>query len=225
MISESGEVMFERLCAALSLASSKIPEAASKNESRPDFKVLGTDGSSFLAEVKLISPSRSEAHDISRFERGEIVLMGGTPGDRLRDLIGKANRQLRALSARGLPGVLVVFNPRLLLRWHTDPYSMLTTMRGLDVVDVKVPVDPRTAPALGPLRSGPKKQMTATSNTSTAAVICPHEEERDRWIVNVYHNRHAKRTFPVEALTHHSVQHWRLSDDERDWVEISTSSS
>ncbi len=56
-MNENGEELFERLCASLHLASERIPEAANAGEQRPDYRVIGSDGSEFLAEVKLISPN------------------------------------------------------------------------------------------------------------------------------------------------------------------------
>ncbi|MCA1791698.1 MAG: hypothetical protein LC667_18155 [Thioalkalivibrio sp.] len=209
--------MFERFSRVLGLEATRIPEASSVGERRPDFAVIGTNGTPFHAEVKLISPTREESEYIRRFADGEIFGMDGTPGARLRGLIAKANNQLKALASRGLPGALVVFNPEPLLHWHTDPYFVLTAMRGLDVVDVSVPMNPHESPAFGPLRSGPNKRMTRSDNTSTAAVICPREVGADEWLVDVYHNRFAARPLPATALAHSFVQHWYISDDEREW--------
>ncbi len=222
MIVESGEQLFECLSASLGLVSTRVPEASTLGERRPDYSVVGTDGTAFYAEVKLISPNKEETEMIERGKRGEVVGTGGTPGERMRSLIDKANGQLRAVAAEGHPGVLVVFNPELFISWHTDPYCVLTAMRGLDVVPVLVPADPRQSPQFSDVRSGPKKRMTPGANTSTAAVICPVEVEVDvdDWRINVFHNRHATRALPVAALQHHAIHHWRISDDERGWNPI-----
>jgi hypothetical protein len=97
MAEESGERMFERLCETLGLPASRIAEAVAAGEQRPDFEVRGTDGTAFHAEVKIISPNREESEFLQRFDKGEIFVMGGEPGDRLRGLINKANRQLKSL--------------------------------------------------------------------------------------------------------------------------------
>jgi hypothetical protein len=216
---ESGEAMFERLCAALDLTSSRVAAASILGKRRPDFLVEGMDGTVFYAEVKTISPNTDEADMILRNRRGEVVSAGGTPGERVRSLIGKANGQLKAMED-GRPGVLVVFNPEIFLRWHTDPYFILTAMRGLDVVDVRVPLDPRHPPQFGELRSGPKKRMTPDANTSTAAVICPIEVGIDEWRVDAFHNHHATIPLPPAALLHECVHHWWMSDDERAWRQL-----
>jgi hypothetical protein len=209
--------MFERLCNRLGLAFTRVEEASRESERRPDYRVTGSDGSNFIAEVKTITPNAQEASDISRFERGEIFATGGTPGHRLRRLIGSANQQLKALAA-DMPGILVVFNPEILLHRRTDPYSILTAMRGLDVIDVEVPNDMRDAPRFGELRSGPGKKMTADVNTSTSAVVCPAELEKDEWRIAVYHNRHATQPLDASAISGPGITHFCIAPDERDWV-------
>jgi hypothetical protein len=216
---ETGEQLFERLCTRFGLGHTRISEAAKAGEQRPDYRVIGTDGSEFVAEVKLVTPTSEEARDIERIHRGEIFVTGATPGERLRRLIGKANQQLKALAEKS-PGILFVFNPEFLLRRHTEPYAVLTAMRGLDVVDVQVPRDPRLSPQFGSLRSGPGKKMTEDANTSTSAVVCPVETRDGEWHVDVYHNRFAARQLCVSALQGETLKHWEIADNERDWAQI-----
>ncbi len=218
-MSESGEQLFERLCASSSLRCERIPVAAEKGAQRPDFRVTGSDGSLFIAEVKLVSPTDEEARGLKRLHRGETVVTGGMPGDRMRRWIGKANQQLKDLGEE-VPGILVVFNPEFHLRRHTDPYAILTAMRGLDTVDVHVPADPQEEPVFGVLRSGGGKKMTSSHNTSTSAVVCPQDTAIGKWYVGVYHNRFAARPLPPDALQGESVVHFQISEDERDWTPI-----
>ena len=186
---------------------------------RPDYRVVGSDGTRFVAEVKLVTPSVEEARDIARVQRGEIFASGGTPGDRMRRWIGKANQQIKALGD-DVPGLLVVFNPELFLRRHTDPYAILTAMRGLDTIDVHVPRDPREAPVFGDLRSNGGRKMTASHNTSTSAIVCPEESAPGAWRVGVYHNRFAVRPLVSSALRGTSVVHFWIAGDEHDWTPV-----
>ena len=216
-MTESGEQLFERFCASLDLEHERIAESTEQGEQRPDYRVVGSDGSRFVAEVKLVSPTAEEEREIARVHRGEISSSGGTPGDRMRRWIGKANQQLKALGDQ-VPGVLVVFNPEFLLRRHTDPYAILTAMRGLDTIDVYVPASPSEMPVFGDLRSGGGKKMTALNNTSTSAVICPEEVATGVWRTGVYHNRFASRPLVMSSLQEANVIHFRIADDERDWT-------
>ena len=218
-MTESGEHLFERFCASLGLQHERIAEATEQGEQRPDYRVVGSDGAQFVAEVKLVSPTAEEARDIARVYRGEIFATGGTPGDRMRRWIGKANQQLKALGDQA-PGVLVVFNPEVLLRRHTDPYAILTAMRGFDTIDVHVPLSPTKKPVFGELRSGGGKKMTPFHNTSTSAVVCPEEIAGGVWRTGIYHNRFAARPLAVSTLQEASAIHFRITDDERDWTQL-----
>jgi hypothetical protein len=214
---ETGEQLFEQFAASLGLAFERIAEAASDGEQRPDYRATGTDGSVFIAEVKVVTPSVDEARDIARVMRGEIFASGLTPGGRLRRFIGKANQQMKALG-EAQPGVLVVFNPNPFLRRHTEPYSILTAMRGLDTIDVTVPTDSNVQPVFGELRSGPGQKMTADHNRSTSAIVCPEEVARGVWRVGVYHNRFAVRPLATSVIRGQHVTHFDIAADERDWV-------
>lgn len=220
LMADPGELFFTKLCAATQLACERIKEASHIGEKRPDFRVVGTDGSTFVAEVKTFAPNSKERGELRRKEAGEIVVYGGEPGERLRRTIRRANRQLRTLTAGKLPGVLVVFTTEVHLRWHTDPYSVLTAMRGLDVVPVHVPADPTMQPTFGEVRSGPGKQMTADANTSTSAIVCPRSLDDVEWEVHVFHNSHAATPLPTSALSRAQFRHWRIADNERDWIEV-----
>jgi hypothetical protein len=219
METESGEEMFERLCGSLGLRWSRIKEASDEGERRPDYTIVGTDGSVLVAEVKTVTPTAEETREIQRTLRGEIFARGGKPGERLRRMIGKANEQLKVIAA-GNAGILVVFNPDLFLRWHTEPYAVLTAMRGLDVVDVHVPRDPSQSPTFGPTRSGPGKRMTENANTSTSAIVCPVEIQAGEWQASVFHNRYAAKRLTVPSLDLPGFHHWEIAADERDWAPL-----
>lgn len=217
---DSGESLFERLCTDAGLACERVEEAAKESEQRPDFRVIGRDGTSLWVEVKTVTPSEEEAEQIRRIHAREVVVRGGTPGDRLRRFIGKANSQLKALAKAGLPGVLAVVNDEPLLRWHVDPYSVLTAMRGLDVVDVLVPHDPGVPPEFGDVRSGPGKQMTPVANTSTSAIVCVETWRGGETAANVFHNCYAAVPLPPTALSGAPFKQWRIADNERDWIPL-----
>jgi hypothetical protein len=217
---DPGESLFEKFCAETGLKYERVQEAAGLGERRPDYRVDGRDGTLFWAEVKALMPNEREADELRRKKAGEVVVHGGTPGERLRRLIGKANPQLRALANDGAPGVLFVFNDEPHLSWHVDPYSVLTAMRGLDVVDVFVPRDPRESPRFGELRSGPGKKMTEHANTSTSALVCVELWRGTETAVNVFHNRHASIPLPVSVLAGPPFRQWCMADDERDWESL-----
>jgi hypothetical protein len=216
---ESGEEMFERLCAKFGLRFSRVEEASEDGERRPDYTLFGTDGSALVAEVKTVTASAEEARAIERTLRGEIFARGGKPGERLRRLIAKGNEQLKVIAGNN-PGLLVVFNPDPFLGRHTESYSVLTAMRGLDVIDVQIPRDPTVSPEFGPVRSGPGKRMTENANTSTSAIVCPVEVQGGEWHVNVFHNRYAAKRLAAASLDLPGFHHWDIAQDEREWAPL-----
>jgi hypothetical protein len=216
-LGKTAEDTFEELCCSHGLGCDRIPTAEANGEQRPDYRVLGQDSSSFLAEIKQVTPSAAERREIDRILGGEIFARSITPGARVRELIAKANPQLRALAQGRTPGALVIFNLDPFLRHHTDPYAILTAMRGLDVVPVLVPRNPNQSPIFQPVRSGPKKRMTAQANTSISAIVLPYQTQEQTWAMDVFHNRHAACRLPRTALVGSWARHWRLRDDEREW--------
>ena len=105
----------------------------------PDFLVRLGSGSGIVVEVKQFDPNPEEREAAQG--RG-LGVLGGKPGQRLRQVITKANKQLKALG-RSDPGMVVPYNrtPCIL---HDDPYAVLTAMRGMHVV--RVPVGSSTEP-------------------------------------------------------------------------------
>ena len=102
----------------------------------PDFRLQLGDSAGIVVEVKQFDPNPEEQEAAQG--RGSGVL-GGKPGHRLRQVIPKANNQLKALGQSD-PGMVVVYN-RTPCTLHDDPYAVLTAMRGLDVIEYYVPTD------------------------------------------------------------------------------------
>ena len=72
----------------------------------PDFRLQLGDGAGIVVEVKQFDPNPEEQEAAQG--RGSGVL-GGKPGHRLRQVISKANNQLKVLGQSD-PGMLVVYN-------------------------------------------------------------------------------------------------------------------
>ena len=132
------EELFCRFCKSQGWRVERIDEHSVPQGSKvPDFHLLVGDGAGIVVEVKQFDPNPEEREAAQG--KGSGVL-GGKPGQRLREVIPKANNQLKALG-RSEPGMLVVYN-RTPCALHDDPYAVLTAMRGLDVIEYHVPADP-----------------------------------------------------------------------------------
>lgn len=181
----------------------------------PDFRISLADGSPMIVEIKQFDPNSDERAALRALEKGDVATYDTEPGKRLRSVIRKANRQIRARSAGSLPGMLVVYNATGC--WmHTDQYAILTAMRGLDVLPLVKKSSPNVQYEWGRRRPGPKKQMTNATNTATSAVAVLVEED-GALVLDVYHNQFARRPINPRLLVGRRVRHWKMRDDEMDW--------
>ena len=155
-------------------------------------------------------------------------MLGGTPGHRLRQVITKANNQLKALG-RADPGMLVVYN-RTPCELHDDPYAVLTAMRGLDVIEYDVSTDRGTPLVPVRERPGPGKKLTPEMNTSVSCIavlrewfngvaipfgLSGPESSGDReYALAVYHNPFAKHPLAPRRLLGSRVTHYRMTGDQ-----------
>jgi hypothetical protein len=214
----SSEILFAALCAGHGLIAESVPTASNLGEQRPDYRVTDREGRVFFAEVKEVQPNPEETHQLTEALAGRVGAFGTTPGARLREYIGVANRQLRAVTAGQVPALLVVYNTEFFLRHHSEPYAVLTAMRGLDVIPVEVPQDARIAPRFGDVRPGPGRAMRPDANRNISAIAVVTPGPTTGWAVAVYHNRFAACPFPVSSFTGTSITHYDIGPDEHHWV-------
>lgn len=212
------ERLFQAFCVSNGVSFSRVPTASDMGERRPDYQVTGHCGTTIVVEVKQFEPNSEELEaERSRME-GKVVVSGGVPGQRLREVIGRANGQLKTLARGELPGLLVVYDAVRPFR-HSDPYAVLTAMRGLDVVPVEVPRDPAQSPRFLERRSGPKKQLTAAANRSISAIAVLKEIEPGPSL-SVYHNKHAAVRLAVSDLEGPAISHFQMAEDEGSWIPL-----
>jgi hypothetical protein len=208
-----GDQLFEDFCSRRGIERKRIPEGPSKT---PDYK-LRIGAHWLLAEVKTLEPNQQERGVNARRARGEIVAGGGTPGERLRREIRSANAQLKALASaegvptEGVPTLLVVFN-NTGCDIHTNPYSVMTAMQGLDVIDVSVPRDLALRPTFGHTHSGPERAMRPDANTSTSAIAVLHDLGSEGMQLAVFHNRHGTVLLSPDVLRIAGVVQFRLPE-------------
>ena len=214
----SPEEYFQAFCAAVGLAWEPVPTASSKGHKRPDYLITGAENAQFYVELKAVMPNEDELLQLQQLYSGRgASSFSVEPGAKVRAFIAKANPQLKAVADRQLPGVLAILNTELALNHHVEAYAVLTAMRGLDVIPVLVPRNPAETPTCQPIRSGPKKRMTDSANTTIAAIMVPHLSHDRGWAANVYHNRFAARPLQPNVLPWSTIHHWQIRDDDRDW--------
>jgi len=218
------EELFCRFCKSQGWQVERIDEHSVAHGSKvPDFLLRSGEGAGIVVEVKQFDPNPEEREAAQG--RGSGVL-GGKPGQRLRQVITKANKQLKALGQSG-PGMVVVYN-RTPCSLHDDHYAVLTAMRGIDVIEYYVPRD-QGSPIPIRERPGPGKKLTREMNTSVSCIAVLRElfdgvpvpfglggpdPEHD---LAVYHNRFAKHPLDPSCLVGSRVTHYRMSEDQSSW--------
>jgi len=176
----------------------------------------------FVAEVKQLNPNRDEAKLEARARAGERIVFGHEPGDRLRPLISAANRQIRPVARAGEPGLLVVYDTRLVT--PVEPYDVLTAMYFLQTVDLQVHPDPSTPLAKVGERFGPKRGVAASYNRAVSAVVIIPQQPRPERRVYIFHNRFADVPFRPNELAGKHIRRFVVSQPHTgefdDWTEV-----
>ena len=216
-----GDRQFEDFCARHGARCARVSEST---ERRPDYSVH-FGAYHVIAEVKTLEPNEEEAAVNARRARGEIVAGGGKPGERLRREIRSANGQLRSLSSRiGVPTLLVVHN-NTGCSIHTDPYSVMTAMQGMDCVDINIPAEREQQPSFGATRYGPERAMRRDANTSTSGIAIIGNEFAGEVDMALYHNMHAATPLDPEQLRIPGIRQFRIPPDVENsigapWLEV-----
>ncbi|MDE0260594.1 MAG: hypothetical protein OXR82_19675 [Gammaproteobacteria bacterium] len=221
------EELFHRFCKSQGWRVGRIGAAPGRKV--PDFFVrLGNDAG-IVVEVKQFDPN-TEEREVAE-GKGSRVL-GGKPGNRVRQVLTKANSQLKSLEGSH-PGMVVLQN-RTPCSLHDDPYAVLTAMHGMDVV--RVPLDPSggvgSLVRFGRYQQGPEAKLNPERNTSVSCIAVLRElfdgvpvpfglggpdPEHD---LAVYHNPFAKLPLDPSRLVGSRVTHYRMNEDQSLWEPV-----
>jgi hypothetical protein len=216
----TSEVQFEAFCQQRGIQLERIPEADTRT---PDYQiVIGTER--IIVEVKETSPNPEERESNRLLkERGYGNVTGGTPGDRVRKMIGSASPQLKARSNGKLPTMLVVFDQGRVVG-HVEGYHVRVAMYGLEQIYIAVPPLGQGQPYATGAGHGPKCKMTETDNTSISAIASLVMTGPSEHFLHVYRNRFAKVPLNPRLLQAYGVEHYDLGVGGQglasDWVEI-----
>ena len=202
---------------------SRIDETEKKT---PDYE-LDLDGTPVIVEVKEMQPNPSEKASMEKLKREGIGLVtGGVPGERVRSKIESASAQIKARTMGQYPSLLVVCDIRHgcgQITGHVDRYNLRVAMEGLDQVVLSVPNDLRKSPQAIGMKSGPRKKMTESANTSISAIAVISTPPGEPIALHVYHNNHAAIPLPVEKIRKCGIPQFKLSGntgEPSDWIEL-----
>lgn len=202
------EALFEDFCRLHAIPFQRISVGA---ERTADYRILPS-GEEIICEIKEIESSAEEKKAEAAQEAGEVAVFGGTIGKRVRKKITDGAPQISALAKGQCPGVLVLWEAPWVPR-HLDPYNIKAAMYGFDTVVLGVPMDSTKDTRVMDKKSGEKRKVTVSHNTSLSAIAALRTIE-DRIECRVYHNRFATIPLRPELLSLPNVWHYKLREKQ-----------
>jgi hypothetical protein len=163
----------------------------------PDYAIFPRD-TKVIAEVKEVQENVAEREQREKLEKVGWSTFGGSGkvGDRARDIIGTAAKQLKRMAKGKCPAMIVIYNPSFLLRHHTEPHAIKAAMYGFDTIILGLaPVQMRQKPRLLDRKSGPGRKVGSQFNTTISAVSV-----LDGNGLTIYHNVFAAIPLQVELF-------------------------
>ena len=152
-----------------------------------------------ITEIKEIQENATERQHREQFEKAGWSTFGEKNvkvGDRARDIITTAAKQLRRMAKGKFPALIVIYNPSFLLRHHTEPHAIKAAMYGFDQIILGLaPIHMRKKPRRIDRGSGPGRKMGTQFNTTISAVAVI-----DGGGLTIYHNVFAAISLQVELF-------------------------
>lgn len=196
----ASETIFEQFCTDHSVHWEPIPTEDSAGLKTPDYFIYPA-GNMIAVEVKEIRANAEEREQHRQLEGRGWSTFGCKIGDRARHIISTGSKQLRAKAKGRCPAMILIHNPDVLLRHHTEPQAIKAAMHGFDTFVLGLSSDMRQRPVLIDRKSGPARKMTPEHNTSISAVAV-----LDSNGLTVYHNIYAEHPVSLELFKGIAVQ-------------------
>jgi hypothetical protein len=216
------ETFFEQFCTKHGVRWEPIATEGTAGVKTPDYAIFPKD-TKVITEVKEIRENATE-----RQQRKQLAEVGWSMfgernaklGDRARDIITTAAKQLRRLAKGKSPALIVIYNPSFLLSHHTEPHAIKAAMYGFDQIVLGLaPIYMRRKPRLVDRKSGPGRKMGVQFNTTVSAVAVIDSKG-----LTIYHNRFAAISLPVKLFSGIATQQFTLGDKQpgkfETWREI-----
>jgi hypothetical protein len=166
-----------------------------------------------ITEIKEIQENATERQQREKLAEVGWSVFGERSvkvGDRARDIITTAAKQLRRTAKGKFPALIVIYNPSFLLSHHTEPHAIKAAMYGFDQIILGLaPIQMRRKPRLVDRKSGPGRKMGAQFNTTISAVAVI-----DGQGLTIYHNVFAAMPLRVEVFSGIAVRQFRLGEKQ-----------
>lgn len=224
MVKTASEIFFEQFCTQHGVPWEQIATQAVDSIKTPDYAIF-PKGTKVIAEIKEIQENATE-----RQQREKLAEVGWSTfgergvkvGDRARDIITTAAKQLRRAAKGKFPALIVIYNPSFLLSHHTEPHAIKAAMYGFDQIVLGLaPIQMRRKPRLIDRKSGPGRKMGAQFNTTISAVAVI-----DGQGLTIYHNVFAAMPLRVEVFSGIADRQYTLGEKQPrkfdSWQEITS---
>jgi hypothetical protein len=220
----TSETFFEQFCTQHGVRWEQIATEGADGVQTPDYAIFPKE-TKVIAEVKEVQENTAERQQRKKLEEvGWSTFGSGKVGDRARDIIGTAAKQLKRMAKGKCPAIIVIYNPSFLLRHHTEPHAIKAAMHGFDTYVLGVaPIHMREKPRLIDRKSGPGRKMGSRFNTTVSAVAVIDGDG-----LSLYHNMFAALPLPVGLFTGIAVRQFTLGNKQSGefdrWQEIDSES-
>ena len=198
------EVLFERFCRNLGIDFERLPEGP---ELTPDY-VLHFQAVKVAIEVKQLEPT---AADEKLLEMGSGPNAAGSIVDmtRIRNSLLKGSKQLKSLTQKRFPGMVVLYDATAGLGGYLHGDSIAVSMYGMDQLIVGAPKDPTQEPRILGTSLGGNRVTTEDQNTTLSAVAALRRH-LDELSLDIFHNCHAAVPLDPDLLRHDAVNQFRF---------------
>jgi hypothetical protein len=212
------ELAFEEFCNAHAVQWEAIPTEHQAGTKTPDYFIYPA-GIRVAAELKEVEPNAEEREQEQALQHNNFSTLGCTVGDRARDIINTAAKQLRVKAKGQCPALIVIHNPSWFLKHHTESHAIKAAMYGFDTIILGVSRHVHQKPIVLDRKSGPGRKMTDQHNTSISAVAVLDERG-----LTVYHNVYAAIPLNPKLLTGVASRQFTLGEKSLgefvEWKEI-----
>lgn len=215
------EIVFEHFCKKNSIRCEPIPTDAKR---APDYYIWLGD-QKIVAEIKQIDPGEEDLAECRDIKDGKFRVGSTIPGERIRQKINKASKQIIAGTKKQFPSILIIYNNLPFFSWcYTEPYDFLVAMYGLESIVLSKPKDYSKKPEIIDARFGPRRKLTKNQNTSFSALALLSEDEAGNPLLKVYHNIYADIPINPGLLKRINAEQYSIDGNQagtfQDWIPL-----
>jgi len=208
----TSEIFFEQFCTQHGVQWEQIATQSVDGIKTPDYAIF-PKGTKVITEIKEIQENATERQQREKLAEVGWSVFGDQNaklGDRARDIIATAAKQLRRAAKGKSPALIVIYNPSFLLSHHTEPHAIKAAMYGCDQIILGLaPIQMRRKPRLVDRKSGPGRKMGTQFNTTISAVAVI-----DGQGLTIYHNVFAAIPLRVEVFSGIADQQFTLGEKQ-----------